>query len=151
MKKTGNNKATAKQKPSLRYYVVFSLTEFITSGAGFWSNEEGWVKEELATRFTKKETQKYRLPLPKCAVWMIAPSCMGLKGYWLRPTIRGAATGSYERFFWAENAEHAGNQANQAQNAESQELNVKPHKTRWRVVSVNGVSTGRNSKACPKT
>lgn len=43
-------------------FVVYSPNESAL-GAGFWSNEDGWVDLPQATRFTKEETERLNLPM----------------------------------------------------------------------------------------
>ncbi|MCA2999922.1 MAG: hypothetical protein ING75_15125 [Rhodocyclaceae bacterium] len=44
-------------------FVVFSLQEANLGGAGFWSNEFGWVTTlKSATEFTDAETEALNLP-----------------------------------------------------------------------------------------
>jgi hypothetical protein len=42
--------------------VIFSEQEAIRSGAGFWSNHQGWTELESATLFTQEEMQRMSLP-----------------------------------------------------------------------------------------
>lgn len=42
--------------------VIFSEREAVQSGAGFWSNDQGWTTLEGATLFTHEESQIYCLP-----------------------------------------------------------------------------------------
>jgi hypothetical protein len=42
--------------------VIFSEREAVQSGAGFWSNDQGWTTLGGATLFTHQESQSYRLP-----------------------------------------------------------------------------------------
>lgn len=43
--------------------VIFSEQEAMRSGAGFWSNDQGWTDVESATLFTHEESQRFGLPL----------------------------------------------------------------------------------------
>lgn len=43
--------------------VIFSEQEAMRSGAGFWSNGQGWTNVENATLFTHEESQRFGLPL----------------------------------------------------------------------------------------
>lgn len=43
--------------------VIFSEQEAMRSGAGFWSNDQGWTGVESATLFTHEESQRFGLPL----------------------------------------------------------------------------------------
>jgi len=43
--------------------VIFSEQEAMRSGAGFWSNGQGWTDVESATLFTHEESQRFDLPL----------------------------------------------------------------------------------------
>lgn len=42
--------------------LIFSEREAVQSGAGFWSNDQGWTTLEAATLFTQEESQVYHLP-----------------------------------------------------------------------------------------
>ena len=133
MTKTQGHKKEPPPGKTAALYVIFSLTEFLNNdGAGFWSSEDGWTEEAAATRFTEHEIAKYRKPIQVDAVWMMAPSCMGLGGYLMRPSGK-LAPGASDLFFWAEDAKHA---VSQARNAE-------PQQKQWRVISVNGVKPSR--------
>ncbi|MBY4673887.1 hypothetical protein K6W12_24960 [Burkholderia multivorans] len=45
-------------------WVVYSPNESATSdGAGFWSNEYGWVEFDQATRFSAEESRTLALPV----------------------------------------------------------------------------------------
>lgn len=45
-------------------YVIYSANEAsVGDGAGFWSNDDGWVEEECATRFTEREKATLHLPM----------------------------------------------------------------------------------------
>jgi len=61
--------AGAAQSP----FVIYSPNEAaVGDGAGFWSNEDGWVDLEQATRFEKSEIDNLNLPhaTGMDAVWM---------------------------------------------------------------------------------
>lgn len=53
-------------------YVIFSRSEWDASGdgAGFWSNEDGWVDRESATRFLAHERATSNLPAGPDVQWM---------------------------------------------------------------------------------
>lgn len=52
------------QSSSASNFVVYSPNESsIGDGAGFWSNEFGWVEFAQATVFTEEESQTLNLPI----------------------------------------------------------------------------------------
>lgn len=52
-----------KHMPSPKSFVVYSPNESsLSDGAGFWSNEQGWVDLDSATRFSELESVKLSLP-----------------------------------------------------------------------------------------
>ncbi len=52
------------QTPSLMKFVLYSTHELVASdGAGFWSNDVGWVEYRFATKFTLDSVQECNLPL----------------------------------------------------------------------------------------
>lgn len=58
------------ESSSERRYVVYSPTEAENDGAGYWSNEDGWVKFDHADWFSESEKLTLDLPtLTKDAIW----------------------------------------------------------------------------------
>lgn len=56
-------------------FVVFSPNESsVSDGAGFWSNEHGWVPLDQATRFSPEESESANLPVStgQDARWLLA-------------------------------------------------------------------------------
>lgn len=48
----------------LMNFVLYSPRELVNSGgAGFWSNDEGWVEFKAATRFTVQSVPSCNLPI----------------------------------------------------------------------------------------
>lgn len=44
-------------------YLIYSASEAISEGAGFWCNNDGWVTKNQATLFTEEEKACLLLPL----------------------------------------------------------------------------------------
>ena len=122
------------------HLVLFCLKEYLSNeGAGFWSNEIGWVTEEDATRFTEEEARVCRKPtlgdhLSGHVVWMSPPWDAGLKGYLLRATDHNGQT-LQEGFFWAVDPSHAREQA--------RDTEPEAKTWTWRMVSVGGIPISR--------
>ncbi len=118
------------------HLVLFCLKKYLSDeGAGFWSNEIGWVTEEDATRFTEEEARVCRKPtigdhLSGYVVWISSPQDAGLKGYLLRATDHSGQI-LQESFFWARDASHAREQA--------RDTEPEAKTWTWRVVSVGGI------------
>ncbi len=52
------------QTPSLMKFVLYSTQQLVASdGAGFWSNDEGWVEFKAATQFTLDSVPSCNLPM----------------------------------------------------------------------------------------
>ena len=125
------------------HLVLFCLKEYLSNeGAGFWSNEIGWVTEEDATRFTEEEARACRKPtlgdhLSGYVVWISSPQDAGLKGYLLRATDHSGKT-HQENFFWAVDANHAREQA--------RDTEPEAKTWTWRVVSVGGVQIPKSTQ-----
>lgn len=50
--------------PHAMRFVLYSIHELVASdGAGFWSNDEGWVEFKAATRFTLASVPSCNLPI----------------------------------------------------------------------------------------
>jgi hypothetical protein len=57
-------KAHAGKPEAAKHLVVYSANESAaSSGAGFWSNKDGWVSLDQATHFTEAESRTMTLPL----------------------------------------------------------------------------------------
>ena len=58
-------------------FVIYSESEYEAYAAGFWSNADGWVPVEQATRFSKDERDTMTLPSSRGndARWL--PAWMG--------------------------------------------------------------------------
>ena len=60
--------------PSLMKFVLYSTNELAAGdGAGFWSNDVGWVEYRFATRFTLDSVPSCTLPVADArdAKWMV--------------------------------------------------------------------------------
>lgn len=57
------NLMTHAAAPLAASMVIFSEREAVQSGAGFWSNTQGWTTLDGATLFTHEESQIYHLPI----------------------------------------------------------------------------------------
>ena len=52
------------QTPHLMQFVLYSTYELVSGdGAGFWSNDAGWVEFKAATRFTLASVPSCNLPI----------------------------------------------------------------------------------------
>lgn len=52
------------QNPHTMQFVLYSIRELVhQDGAGFWSNDNGWVEFKLATRFTLASVPSCNLPI----------------------------------------------------------------------------------------
>ncbi len=52
------------QTPHVMNFVLYSTHELVTSdGAGFWSNDDGWVEFKEATKFTLASVPSCNLPI----------------------------------------------------------------------------------------
>lgn len=52
------------QTPSSMKFVLYSTNELVANdGAGFWSNDVGWVEYRFATKFTLHSVQSCNLPI----------------------------------------------------------------------------------------
>nr|WP_295778839.1 hypothetical protein [Rhodoferax sp.] len=62
------------QNPSSMTFVLYSTNELVANdGAGFWSNDVGWVEYRFATKFTLDSAQLCNLPISagQDAKWII--------------------------------------------------------------------------------
>ena len=50
--------------PQVMNFVLYSIQELVArGGAGFWSNDEGWVEFKEATKFTLSSVPSCNLPI----------------------------------------------------------------------------------------
>lgn len=60
--------------PNRTKFVLYSIRELVAgAGAGFWSNDQGWVEFRLATQFTVATVPSCNMPLTtgQDAKWMM--------------------------------------------------------------------------------